>query len=76
MKMLQNIFGLYQKLVKENEKNWRKYCREDKIKKTKIGYNCKRKKEKINNTFFNYHFDYLNPEIMFKRLRDASDEKK
>ena len=24
---------------------------------------------------FNYYFDYLNPEIKFKRLRDASDEK-
>ena len=24
---------------------------------------------------FNYYFDYSNPEIMFKKLRDASDEK-
>ena len=24
---------------------------------------------------FNYYFDYSNPEIMFKKLRDATDEK-
>ena len=35
----------------------------------------KKRKEKINNTMFNYYFDYSNPEIMFKKLRDASDEK-
>ena len=34
-----------------------------------------KEKEKINNTLFNYYFDYSNPEIMFKKLRDASDEK-
>ena len=34
-----------------------------------------KKKENINNVLFNYYFDYLNPEIKFKRLRDASDEK-
>ena len=34
-----------------------------------------KKKENINNVLFNYYFDYSNPEIMFKRLRDASDEK-
>ena len=33
------------------------------------------KKKKINNTLFNYYFDYSNPEIMFKKLRDATDEK-
>ena len=35
----------------------------------------KKKRKKINNTLFNYYFDYSNPEIMFKKLRDASDEK-
>ena len=34
-----------------------------------------KKKENISNVLFNYYFDYLNPEIKFKRLRDASDEK-
>ena len=24
---------------------------------------------------FDYYFDYSNPEIMFKKLRDATDEK-
>ena len=24
---------------------------------------------------FNYYFDYSNPEILFKKLRDATDEK-
>ena len=35
----------------------------------------KKKKENINNKLFTYYFDYLNPVIMFERLRDASDEK-
>ena len=34
-----------------------------------------KKKNKINNTLFNYYFDYSNPEIMFENLRDASDQK-
>ena len=34
-----------------------------------------KKKENINNEFFNHYFSYLNPDIMFKRLRDASDKK-
>ena len=62
-------------IKKIKTKDWRKYCRESKIKNTKIGYNCKKKKKKINNTLFNYYFDYSNPEIMFKKLRDATDEK-
>ena len=36
----------------------------------------RKKKENINNEFFSHYFDYLNPAIMFKRLRDANDEKK
>ena len=36
----------------------------------------KKRKEKIDNTLFNYYLDYLSPDIMFKRLRDASDKKK
>ena len=35
----------------------------------------RKKKENINNEFFSHYFDYLNPAIMFKRLRDANDEK-
>ena len=34
-----------------------------------------KKKKNINNVLFNYYFNYSNPEIMFKRLRDASEEK-
>ena len=67
---------MHQKLIKKIKiKDRKKYCRKDKIKKTKIEYNCKKRKEKINNTMFNYYFDYSNPEIMFKKLRDATDEK-
>ena len=44
-KMLKIIFSLHQKLIKKiKTKNYRKYCREDEIKKTKIGYNCKKEK--------------------------------
>ena len=34
-----------------------------------------KKKENINNELFNNYFDYLNPDTMFRRLRDSSDEK-
>ena len=34
------------------------------------------KKGKKNRMLFNYYFDYLSPDIMFKRLRDVSDKKK
>ena len=34
-----------------------------------------KKREKINNTLFDYYFDYLSPEIMLKKLRYTSDEK-
>ena len=33
------------------------------------------KKKNINNERFNHYFDYLNPTIMLKRLRNASDER-
>ena len=33
-----------------------------------------KKKENINNVLFSYDFDSSNADIMFKRLRDASDE--
>ena len=35
----------------------------------------KKKKESINNGLFSHYFDYLNPVIMFERLREAIDEK-
>ena len=35
----------------------------------------KEKEKNINNEFFNYYFSYLNQSIMFRRLRDASDER-
>ena len=34
-----------------------------------------KKKENINNELFNHHLSYLNPSIMLKRLRDASDKR-
>ena len=34
-----------------------------------------KKKENINNELFNYYLSYLNPIIMFEKLRDASDER-
>ena len=36
----------------------------------------KKKKESINNGLFSHYFDYLNPVIMFEKLRDAIDKKK
>ena len=32
-------------------------------------------KEKIDNELFNHYFDYLNPDIMIKRLKNANDER-
>ena len=34
-----------------------------------------KKKENISNVFFNCYFYYSNPDIMLKRLSNASDEK-
>ena len=46
-----------------------------KLRRQRLDINDK-KKENINNEFFNHYFSYLNPDIMLKRLRDASDKKK
>ena len=45
-----------------------------KLRKQKLDI-IKKKKENINNELFSHYFDYLNPVIMFERLRDSSDEK-
>ena len=34
----------------------------------------KKQKKTKKKTIFNYYFDYSNPEMMFRRLRDSSDE--
>ena len=34
-----------------------------------------KRKKYINKKLFNYYFNYSNPDSMFKRLRDSSDEK-
>ena len=34
-----------------------------------------KKKKNINNELFSYYFDYPNPEIMFKKLKNTSDER-
>ena len=34
-----------------------------------------KKKEKINNELFKEYFDYSNPDIMIKRLKDSDDKK-
>ena len=34
-----------------------------------------KKTKQKKNTIFNYYFDYSNPEMMFRRLRDSSDER-
>ena len=36
---------------------------------------AEKNKTKQNNTLFSHYFDYLSPENMFKKLRDATDEK-
>ena len=80
-KMLKIFFIMHQKLIKKIKiKDWRKYCRKDEIKKTKIELNIiaktkEKQKQKKNNTLFIHYFDYSNPENMFKKLRSASDEK-
>ena len=45
-----------------------------KLKRQKLDIIVK-KKENISNVLFNYYFNYSNPDIMLKRLRNASDEK-
>ena len=34
-----------------------------------------KKKKNINNELFSYYFNYPNPEIMFKKLKNTSDER-
>ena len=65
-----------QKLIKRKSKPKAKKSIAERIKLRRQKLNIiAEKKEKINNTLFSYYFDYLNPENMFKRLRDATDEK-
>ena len=61
------MFGLASKVDKGKSKpKTEESIASIEIKKAKIKYNCKKKKEKINNTLL---------EIIFKKLRDASNEK-
>ena len=72
--MFQIIFSLHQKLIKKIRTKKESIAERVKLRRQKLNIAAK-KKENINNVLFNYYFDYSNPEIMFKRLRDASDEK-
>ena len=71
--MLKNFFIVHQK-GKSKSKIEESIAERVKLRKQKLNI-IKKKKENINNELFNHYFDYLNPVIMFERLRDASDEK-
>ena len=74
--MLKILFIVPQKLIKRKSKPKAKKSIAERIKLRRQKLNIiAEKKEKINNILFSYYFDYLNPENMFKRLRDATDEK-
>ena len=76
IKKLKKFFIVQQKLIKKKSKPKieESIAERIKLRRQKLDIITK-KKEKINNTMFNYYFDYSNPEIMFKKLRDESDEK-
>ena len=68
IKMFKKCLGLHQKLIKENQnQRLKKVLQVLKLRRQKLDIIAKKKKkEKINNTLL---------EIMFKKLRDASNEK-
>ena len=69
-----NYFQFASKVNKKIRTKKESIAERVKLRRQKLNIAAK-KKENINNVLFNYYFDYSNPEIMFKRLRDASDEK-
>ena len=70
---------MHQKLIKKSKSKIEKSVAERvKLRRQKlnvIARKKKKRKEKINNTIFNYYFDYSNSEFMFRRLRDSIIEK-
>ena len=77
IKMLKIFFIVLQKLIKENQnQSLKKSLQRGQNLEDKNSIQLIKKKENINNELFSHYFDHLNPVIMFKRLRDGSDEKK
>ena len=73
---LKIFFIIHQKLIKKIRTKIEKSIAErTKLRKRKLNTIAEKNKTKQNNTLFSHYFDYLSPENMFKKLRDATDEK-
>ena len=71
--MFKKNFSLHQKLIKKSEPKTEESIA-DRIKSRRQRLDIiNKKKENINNELLNNYFDYLNPDTMFKRLRDAKN---
>ena len=71
--MFKKNFSLHKKLIKKSEPKTEESIG-DRIKSRRQRLDIiNKKKENINNELFNNYFDYLNPDTMFKRLRDAKN---
>ena len=80
LKIVENINAIftgnylhYKELPKETEFE-RSTADRVKLRRQKLDIIIKNK-EKIDNELFNHYFDYLNPDITIKRLKNANDER-
>ena len=75
-KIAQNLFHRASKVDKGKSKlkTQESIAERTKLRRHKIDMVAKKKK-KVNNELLNYFLKYSNPDIMFRRLRDSTDEK-
>ena len=66
---------MHQKLIKKKSKPKIEKSIAERVKLRQKLYIIATKERNINDELFSYYLDYSNPNIMFKRLRDASDKK-
>ena len=66
---------MHQKLIKKKSKPKIEKSIAERVKLRQKLYIIATKERNINGELFSYYLDYSNPNIMFKRLRDASNKK-
>ena len=71
----QNLFHCASKVDKKKSKPKIEKSIAERVKLRQKLYIIATKERNINGELFSYYLDYSNPNIMFKRLRDASDKK-
>ena len=66
---------MHQKLIKKKSKPKIEKSIAERVKLRQKLYIIATKERNISDELFSYYLDYSNPNIMFKRLRDASNKK-